>query len=400
MFISIFTYMFELLDEMYNYAFYKILLCGLNAFLYNFFFLLCGSMLLIRWSSKYIIKFLIVIFFIYKSGWIYPILSLNELSHLTFTLWEGMIWIHPPFFYTALLLSFFYVIPTTQVNTSKKIQYRVVSAFCLLSFFTGGLWSFFYFTWGYYWLFDFIELFPFLFLFLTTAAIHIRFIKSLLSFSCCLVLFILFLLLLTRYGFILTRHSFFSSKGLKVYQWALMVILSLLLTFVPVPAYWLRVSWLWLIFGFFSAKSYIMFFFILVATFFLLLHFIFKMFFKGFYLFLVHLVLCVFVWVWSLKSYNFFLYLHTFTSNVLDSQKTFYCTTLKEWSIMRISISKTLFEGVFLRPKTYLADCLLNCSFKQQTRLLLISFFTDLIFFFLFIYLLFVSVTTKLQRHN
>lgn len=193
--------------------------------------------------------------------------------------------IHPPLFYTAILLTFAVYNHCDFYFLGKK-KYALL--FTLSALFLGGLWGAGNSAWGFFWVNDAIELVLFSTSCYLIACCHrgsyINFYKERFIVLLLFTVWILFL----RWGFIFTRHSFISSiKIINLYRIFYLFSFSAHL--------------IWLPYFFFCLFSYYMLIYILIYQVFIFFNS------KSTFYFLekTHIILCVLILSWmKFSPYN------------------------------------------------------------------------------------------------
>ena len=210
--------------QLTNNFFYKNILLYLNHLYFSFFFI---SFLYLIKNSSNIIFLLFNNFLIYKFIFLelqnFMLLKyaffLSNTYHFFFELLVGLVFIHPVLFYFGLLNLITIIINQFFFKNIIWI-YSLILNFLLLSiaFFLGGLWGWLNFSWGYIWVYDYIE-----YLLLILVIFHIyqfhtkifrKYIITNILFLTCLILFYILL----RYNFLPTRHAFFSKISFTMFK--------------------------------------------------------------------------------------------------------------------------------------------------------------------------------------
>lgn len=114
--------------------------------------------------------------------------------------------IHPVLFYLAFLAVFFFIAPFEFIGGCKSTSISSVAAISLV---LGGYWGLNNTAWGFFWVNDFIEWILLLLVILSFSLFHHRQVTRSLSLYLIMTASLFLLIILSRYGFIFTRHSFF-----------------------------------------------------------------------------------------------------------------------------------------------------------------------------------------------
>jgi hypothetical protein len=266
------------------YLYFTFFIIKLKENIYNFFYFFSKSFNVTFYNYFFIFLFFYFffinckkIYFIFINFFIFKYTSEKILTGLLM----GYNSIHPYFFYYSIMLSLLFFFLFNSINLNKKfIYYSTWVALAL-----GGYWGFGNTIWGFFWVNDIIEwvLLSLLILFIIT--IHnyqTNFLKILLIST---YMFIVFQLILFRFGFFFTRHSFFDLKNLKF------VFVSY---FIKI---YTNIVWFWLSLVFLS----IIFIYNFLVTLFIIKGWN-KLFFNTKYNFLIHILfLCLFIVLIFLK---------------------------------------------------------------------------------------------------
>lgn len=130
---------------------------------------------------------------------------------ITFGLLIGYNSIHPYLFYYSFLNTIFYYLTLNSVYLNKKIIYYM----SILALILGGYWGFGSSVWGYFWVNDSIEWNLLTIVFLNVLSFHVYYNLRFKMLYASVCLLILYNIILFRFGFFFTRHSFFDLTKLK-----------------------------------------------------------------------------------------------------------------------------------------------------------------------------------------
>lgn len=155
----------------------------------------------------------------------YWVVSLKPMF-INFSLIYGLVSVHPIVFYSSFIMCCFFIFFNIYILTVHKFYYTTNFILFCLSFLTGGFWSLFYFFWGFFWVFDIIEYFPFLLSITCIFFLHKFYSISIHNYTIFLSLTIIVLLFSIRYGFLITRHSFFNTFNIKLFFVYLLVLFT------------------------------------------------------------------------------------------------------------------------------------------------------------------------------
>lgn len=130
-------------------------------------------------------------------------------------LFYGLIEVHPFFFYFSFILCIYYTFFFNIQNKKISIffSYKNFLSMPIFALISGGYWSFFNSSWGYWWVWDKIEIVLLVFFIVLVFYYHknffvINFFKILL-----LLIFNINIIYLIRVGFYTSRHSFFLNNN-------------------------------------------------------------------------------------------------------------------------------------------------------------------------------------------
>lgn len=213
---------------------YKAVLVFFNHLYFSFFFLYCLLYL------NHLNKLLYFIFFIFLTYKIYFLELQNfillkyiyiiEINYrFSFELLIGLISMHPPLFYLGLSFTIqFYKLFVIKSNLSYIFPYKTL-IITILALFLGGFWGWLNFSWGYIWVYDYIEYFLWWLVFLNLSWFHNKVFKKYYFITSWIVGFFLLYYFSLRYSFLPTRHSFFTKVNTYVLKlsWYIIFLLNI-----------------------------------------------------------------------------------------------------------------------------------------------------------------------------
>nr|YP_010147341.1 Heme maturaase [Thuricola similis]QQP22152.1 Heme maturaase [Thuricola similis] len=231
-FLIFFNYNVLILFDIVSLHIIKIILIFFNHLYFSLFFL---SLLVFVKHTYTNFWFLLIIFFFYKIYFLelqnYILLkylySTQLNHHFAFELLVGLVSIHPPLFYLGIScwVNFF----TWSIKKNKIFKFKLVIGMLILisALFLGGVWGWLNFTWGFLWVYDYIEFFL-LWLTLTNIYwIHVKCYKKFIFTNIWFLGILLLFYISLRYSFLPTRHSFFSKLSSNIFKLYLSLILCI-----------------------------------------------------------------------------------------------------------------------------------------------------------------------------
>lgn len=191
-----------------NHLYYSLIIIHLyilTQYKYNNFFFLVINFLTFKLYFLELINFNLL-----KS-----IFNLNNTYKFFFELLVGLVSIHPIIFYFGLnLFIMWYLQIYAKSNyTTKNPQNMLFILFFAL--FLGGIWGWLNFSWGYIWVYDFIEYFLVWLVLITIYNLHTKVYKIKIKNTIWLFNLLIIYYVSLRYGFLPTRHSFFNKISLN-----------------------------------------------------------------------------------------------------------------------------------------------------------------------------------------
>lgn len=360
---------------------FKILLVYLNHLYYSFFFLL------LMWYLKFLnfslINCIFILFFykIYYLDFQNYILLKNVFNlqlnyHFAFELLIGLVSIHPPLFYLGIFCWIRIFIMFVNNHFIYKCNLKINMIILINALFFGGIWGWLNFSWGYIWVYDYIEYFLLWLILTNTIWMHTKIYKQYLYTNMFVLgLFTLFYFSL-RYSVIPSRHSFFFKiKGIFykiiIYIFLYLNFLNLfLLKFFLVFFFKYKLwSWIFLYLSFIYIYNFIWKSFYLFINWNLILHlsffFLWIIFFCKMtnYFFFLNFNVCV-----NYVLYNYWLTTTFITPKILFQQHLnllikikifknniffiinyiFLQYFIKLWTIVQVSLDFSLFFLIFL----------------------------------------------------
>lgn len=129
--------------------------------------------------------------------------------------------VHPVLFYLAFLSMFFFVAPFESAHGYKNISISVIASSSLV---LGGYWGLNNTAWGFFWVNDFIEWMLLLLTMFSFSLLHSKITKQTLNLYLTVTVMLFFFILLSRYGLVFTRHSFFDLSKSVNYTFAYLVL--------------------------------------------------------------------------------------------------------------------------------------------------------------------------------
>ena len=173
------------------------------------YFLLLSSLNVIYYAALTFINYKFFFYFFQNNILLKNYLSINEYFHFVFELLVGVVSIHPLLFYCSFFLLLFKLILKKKQNYTYYLSSYTVFCIILITFSLGSFWGWLNFSWGYMWVYDYIEYL------LLLAALQILFYLHLKHYVCLSNINLLFYLnyfityMLIRYSFVVTRHAGF-----------------------------------------------------------------------------------------------------------------------------------------------------------------------------------------------
>lgn len=130
---------------------------------------------------------------------------------ITFSLLVGYNSIHPYLFYYSFLNIIFYYLALNSWYVNKKISHYI----SVLALILGGYWGFGSSVWGYFWVNDLIEWNLLVLVFINILSFHVYYNLNFKFLFLNVCLLIAYSIILFRFGFFFTRHSFFDLTKIK-----------------------------------------------------------------------------------------------------------------------------------------------------------------------------------------
>lgn len=140
---------------------------------------------------------------------------INNTHKFFFELLIGLVSIHPIIFYWGLNLFILMYLIIYNKNTYSLFISTNNLLILIIALTLGGVWGWLNFSWGYIWVYDFIEYFLLWLIVLTIYRVHTKIYKTNLQNTTWLINLMLIYYITLRYGFLPTRHSFFNKISLN-----------------------------------------------------------------------------------------------------------------------------------------------------------------------------------------
>ena len=194
-----------------NFVVYKSFIYYLNNFYANI--LINILILLFFWNNNiYIILFgmqWLLSYTFYKSFSSYSFFC--QIHEFPSTLVIGQVLIHPALFYFSIISFILYCSQKYKVNLLFFYYIRFIFFTTSLTLMLGSWWGWSLAIWGFYWVYDFIEILLLIVIVLLVLNKHKKFSYYLYNFLYTIIWVLCILSL--RFGFINTRHSFFNKNS-------------------------------------------------------------------------------------------------------------------------------------------------------------------------------------------
>lgn len=203
-----------------NHLYYSIIFIHLYVLIqykYNNFFFLILNFLTFKLYFLDLINFNLL-----KS-----IFCLNNTYKFFFELLIGLVSIHPLIFYLGLSLFIVWYLQIYNNCRYKILNPQNILISLLFALLLGGIWGWLNFSWGYIWVYDFIEYFLFWLVIIIVYSLHTKIYKIKIKNTIWLFNILITYYISLRYGFLPTRHSFFSKISLntikQIIYWLLLI---------------------------------------------------------------------------------------------------------------------------------------------------------------------------------
>lgn len=317
-----------------------------------------------NWWNYFIIYFILVILLKQTNFLFFYFLMFNSYFKLVAyvkipnTLLIGFNNIHPLLFYTIFILFLSTMYSEFFLFKTKNFKLKITTLTLLL----GGLWGTGNSVWGFFWVNDQIELVLLLYILLQLSIIHIFNVKKNQNFFILSYIIFIGYILILRWGFIFTRHSFINIKlFINFYKINFLIFFGINFLFLIVL---------------FIYKYYLYF-----LVYFINRYLYSNNFFKIFYL-ILHLIVCIFFFVWvkyKIMNNTFFFYnyfcSYFFYLNISVYLNKFFFFLKKRLLILQVQILSVysvktyfFFKNIFVN---YISIIFLFFFLKSKLRFIL-----------------------------
>ena len=212
-----------------------------------------------------------------------------------------------------MLLCTFTIFLNLYTQSFYKLSLLCIICVNVFTFITGGIWSLFFFSWGFYWVFDSIEYIPCFIVFTLLWKLHKYKTNAYCAYLGFLIIVLVVITYFIRQGFFKTKHSFFVDLQTKFFFiYSLTYCLTLLVFSYTSKSIYIFVSSWGIIYSLFIMQLFIKIFYLILIFFclFYTLLLSIKLLFSW-QLLLLHLLLILLVFFLLIKIYN--LYTITFS---------------------------------------------------------------------------------------